>query len=109
MTDATHHRFCLIIGAGPSGLIQAFELVRKGFLQHDEFEILERQDGYGGVWQQATYPGAACDVESHVYQVSWYLNPSKFVVHAPSDKFYRLDPPLCLSTRDCGLLRTFRG
>jgi cation diffusion facilitator CzcD-associated flavoprotein CzcO len=77
-----HHRFCIIIGGGPSGLIQAAELLRKGILQHSDFEILERSNGYGGVWKQATYPGAACDVWSNVYQISWYRNPSTlFRIH----------------------------
>ena len=74
----TEHRFCLIVGAGPSGLIQAAELLRKGILSHNDFLILERNDGYGGVWKQATYPGAACDVPSNVYQVSFHRNPSTF-------------------------------
>jgi cation diffusion facilitator CzcD-associated flavoprotein CzcO len=77
MTERSQHRFCLIVGAGPSGLIQAAELLRKGILNHNDFLILERNDGYGGVWKQATYPGAACDVPSNVYQVSWYRNPSR--------------------------------
>ena len=80
--DASHHRFCLIIGGGASGVIQAGELLRKNILQYHHFQILERNDGYGGVWKQATYPGAACDVWSHVYQISWFPNPgiSFFVV-----------------------------
>lgn len=76
MTDLQKHRFCLIIGAGASGVIQGAELIKKGILKHDEFEILERQGGYGGVWWQATYPGAACDIPSNIYQISWYRNPS---------------------------------
>jgi cation diffusion facilitator CzcD-associated flavoprotein CzcO len=75
-SNSSHHRFCLIIGAGASGIIQAGELLRRNILQHHQFQILERNEGYGGVWKQATYPGAACDVWSHVYQISWFPNPS---------------------------------
>ena len=70
--EQAHHRFCLIIGAGPSGLIQASDLLRKSVLTECDIQIFERGDGVGGVWNQARYPGAACDVFAHVYQLSWF-------------------------------------
>ena len=60
--NETRYRFCLIIGAGASGLLQGAELIKQGILKHNEFEIIERNSGYGGVWWQSTYPGAACDI-----------------------------------------------
>jgi cation diffusion facilitator CzcD-associated flavoprotein CzcO len=45
-----YHRFCITIGGGPSGLIQVADLLRKGILQHNNLEILEWSDGYGGVY-----------------------------------------------------------
>ncbi|KAL6787258.1 hypothetical protein J3E68DRAFT_440801 [Trichoderma sp. SZMC 28012] len=69
------HKFCIIIGAGAGGLIQAAELLRKKVLQLQDIQILERNSDYGGVWKAATYPGAACDVFSCTYQVSWHRNP----------------------------------
>jgi cation diffusion facilitator CzcD-associated flavoprotein CzcO len=86
MTELKKHRFCLIIGAGASGLIQGAELVKRRILKHHEFEIIERQDGYGGVWWQANYPGAACDIPSNIYQISWYRNTSM------SKRLYLNDP-----------------
>jgi len=80
MTEWKKHRFCLIIGAGASGLIQGVELIKQGILKHNELEIIDRQDGYGGVWWQANYPGAACDIPSNIYQISWYRNKSTSVV-----------------------------
>jgi cation diffusion facilitator CzcD-associated flavoprotein CzcO len=74
--NETKYRFCLIIGAGASGLLQGAELIKQGILKHNEFEIIERNSGYGGVWWQSTYPGAACDIPSNIYQISWYPNPS---------------------------------
>jgi cation diffusion facilitator CzcD-associated flavoprotein CzcO len=71
----TQHKFCLIIGGGVSGLVQAAELLRHRTLKHEDLHILERANDYGGVWQAATYPGAACDVFSILYQVSWHRNP----------------------------------
>lgn len=69
------HRTCIVVGAGLSGLIQAAELVRKKVVTPNEIQILDLGDGYGGVWRAATYPGAACDVMSHLYEISWFRNP----------------------------------
>ena len=38
---------------------------------HDRFTIFERGDNVGGVWRANTYPGAACDVPSHLYSFSF--------------------------------------
>src|SRR5690606_18596208 len=35
----------------------------------------ERGDDVGGTWRDNTYPGAACDVPSHLYSFSFALNP----------------------------------
>lgn len=74
--DHSEHRFCLIVGAGPSGLIQAVEILRNHLLSLDQIAILERNDRFGGTWAQNTYPGAACDIVSNIYQISYYRNPS---------------------------------
>lgn len=66
------NRFCIIAGAGVSGLVQATELIRNGVLQPEELEILDRNSNYGGVWNDAIYPGVGCDVFSILYQVSWF-------------------------------------
>jgi cation diffusion facilitator CzcD-associated flavoprotein CzcO len=42
----------------------------------DDFVILERNRALGGTWYDNTYPGAACDVESHLYSFSFAPNPS---------------------------------
>src|SRR5271156_4133265 len=85
MEYSKNRRVCLIIGAGASGLIQAAELVKQKILRRDEFEIIDRNDGYGGVWWQATYPGAACDIPSNIYQISWFRNPSEFESIRPTN------------------------
>jgi cyclohexanone monooxygenase len=61
-----------IIGAGPGGICMAIKLREAGF---DDFVLLERSDGVGGTWRRHVYPGCACDVQSHVYQYSFELNP----------------------------------
>jgi len=37
----------------------------------EDFTIFERGDSVGGVWRANTYPGAACDVPSHLYSFSF--------------------------------------
>lgn len=57
----------LIIGTGFSGLGMAVALARQGI----EHVILEKADEVGGTWRDNTYPGAACDVPTHLYSFSF--------------------------------------
>ena len=41
----------------------------------EDFEIFERGETVGGVWRANTYPGAACDVPSHLYSFSFAPGP----------------------------------
>jgi cation diffusion facilitator CzcD-associated flavoprotein CzcO len=61
----------VIIGAGFGGLATAVALRRKGI---DDLTIIERADGVGGTWRQNVYPGAACDIQSHLYSFSFSSN-----------------------------------
>jgi cation diffusion facilitator CzcD-associated flavoprotein CzcO len=58
----------VIVGAGFSGIATAIALRKAGF---EDFTIFERADDLGGVWHQNTYPGAACDVPSALYSLSY--------------------------------------
>jgi cation diffusion facilitator CzcD-associated flavoprotein CzcO len=58
----------LVIGAGLGGIAAAIELRSHGF--HD-VTILEGGPGLGGTWLYNSYPGAACDVPSHLYSFSF--------------------------------------
>jgi cation diffusion facilitator CzcD-associated flavoprotein CzcO len=62
----------VIIGAGFGGLGMAIELRRAGI---EDFVVLERNDAIGGVWHDNLYPGAACDVPSHLYSYSFEPKP----------------------------------
>jgi cation diffusion facilitator CzcD-associated flavoprotein CzcO len=62
----------IIVGAGFSGLCAAIELKRAGI---EDFVILEKAAGVGGTWRDNTYPGAACDIPSHLYSYSFEPNP----------------------------------
>ena len=70
-----------IIGAGFAGIGTAIQLKRAGI---NTFTIFERADEIGGTWRDNTYPGAACDVPSHVYSFSFEPNPSWSRVFAES-------------------------
>jgi cation diffusion facilitator CzcD-associated flavoprotein CzcO len=58
----------VIVGAGFSGIGMAATLLRAGFT---DLVVLEQGDDVGGVWRDNTYPGAACDVPSHLYSFSF--------------------------------------
>jgi len=57
-----------IVGAGFGGVGMAIRLKQAGF---DDLTIYERGESVGGVWRANTYPGAACDVPSHMYSFSF--------------------------------------
>jgi cation diffusion facilitator CzcD-associated flavoprotein CzcO len=58
----------LIVGAGFGGIAAAIELRRHGITR---IEILEKAPDLGGTWFYNSYPGAACDVPSHLYSFSF--------------------------------------
>ena len=62
-----------IIGAGFGGLCMAIKLREAG---QDDFVILEKGADVGGTWRDNSYPGAACDVQSHMYSYSFNGNPN---------------------------------
>jgi cation diffusion facilitator CzcD-associated flavoprotein CzcO len=79
--SATHTTLhTLIIGSGFAGIGMAIALKKAGL---GDFLILEKQHDVGGVWRDNTYPGAACDVPSHLYSFSFEPNPNWSRVFAP--------------------------
>jgi len=60
----------IVIGAGPGGLCTAIKLREAGI---EDFVILEKAEGVGGTWWHNRYPGAECDVKSHLYSFSFEL------------------------------------
>lgn len=65
MTETTD---ILIIGTGFSGLIMARRIQREKL---GAFLMLEKGADIGGTWRDNTYPGAACDIPSHLYSISF--------------------------------------
>jgi cyclohexanone monooxygenase len=67
------HVGVLVIGSGFAGLGTAIRLAQQG---REDFLVVERGSEVGGTWRDNTYPGAACDVPSHLYSYSFELNPN---------------------------------
>ncbi|MGQ0621571.1 MAG: flavin-containing monooxygenase [Panacagrimonas sp.] len=67
-----------IIGTGVGGLGMGRYLKKAGF---PSFTLFEKARDLGGVWRDNTYPGAACDVASHLYSFA-------FEPHYPWSKRY---------------------
>jgi len=70
---APRHVGVLIIGSGFAGLGAAIRLTKDG---RRDFLVVERGSEVGGTWRDNTYPGAACDVPSHLYSYSFEPNPN---------------------------------
>ncbi|MFB4314512.1 flavin-containing monooxygenase [Actinomadura sp. 21ATH] len=58
----------VIIGSGFGGIGMAIRLRQHGYR---DVVVLEKAGGLGGTWRDNTYPGAACDVPSHLYSFSF--------------------------------------
>src|ERR1700684_2408449 len=58
----------VIVGAGFGGIAAAIELRRHGV---EQITIVDRAPELGGTWFYNSYPGAACDVPSHLYSFSF--------------------------------------
>jgi len=69
-----------VVGGGFGGVGAVVMLKRAGY---DDVTVFERAEHVGGVWQHNTYPGAACDVPSHLYEFSFAPNPRWSRRYAP--------------------------
>ena len=83
---AVPHWEVAIIGAGPGGLGLAIQMVKSG---RRDFVLFEASDGVGGTWRTNTYPGAACDVPSHLYSYSFALKPDWSKTYASQPEILR--------------------
>jgi cation diffusion facilitator CzcD-associated flavoprotein CzcO len=54
----------------------------------EDFEILERSHDIGGTWRDNSYPGAAVDVQSHLYSYSFAPNPDWSSVYSPQKEIW---------------------
>ena len=54
----------------------------------DDFAIYEKADRLGGTWRDNQYPGACCDVPSHLYCFSYEPNPDWTRRFAPAREIH---------------------
>jgi cation diffusion facilitator CzcD-associated flavoprotein CzcO len=64
-------RSVAVVGGGFAGIAAATMLRRAGY---EDVTVFEKEERIGGVWQKNTYPGAACDIPSHLYEFSFAPN-----------------------------------
>lgn len=75
----------LVMGAGFSGIGTAIQLKNRGI---ENFKIIDQGADFGGTWRDNKYPGAACDVPSHLYSFSFEQNPNWSRMFATSDEIH---------------------
>jgi cation diffusion facilitator CzcD-associated flavoprotein CzcO len=76
----------VIVGAGFGGIAAAIELRRHGIT---DVTILEKAPDLGGTWFYNSYPGAACDVPSHLYSFSFAQRRDWTRLCSQRDEIYR--------------------
>jgi cation diffusion facilitator CzcD-associated flavoprotein CzcO len=74
-----------IIGSGFAGIGAGILLKRDGI---EDFVIFERAAEVGGTWRDNSYPGCACDVESHLYSFSFAPNPGWSRSYSPQAEIF---------------------
>ena len=73
----------VIVGAGLGGIAAAVELKRHGI---EDLVLLDAAEGVGGTWRYNDYPGAACDVPSHLYSYSFARRSTWSRLCSPRDE-----------------------
>jgi cation diffusion facilitator CzcD-associated flavoprotein CzcO len=76
----------VIVGAGFGGIAAAIELKRHGFT---DLVLLDAAEGVGGTWRYNDYPGAACDVPSHLYSYSFARRSTWSRLCSPREEILR--------------------
>ena len=82
----------VVIGAGFSGIGMGIHLKKNGI---EDFVILASEDGPGGTWKVNTYPGAQCDVQSHMYSFSFEPYPYWSRMFGLQDEILRYQEYCC--------------
>lgn len=90
-TAPVAHYDVAIVGSGFAGLGMGIHLKKAG---RNDFVILEKAADIGGTWRDNHYPGAACDVPSHMYSYSFEQNPSW-------SRFYSGQPEILAYMKAC--------
>lgn len=91
-----------IVGSGFGGLGAAIRLRQAGVR---DFVVFERAGEVGGTWRDNSYPGCACDVQSHLYSFSFAPNPDWTRKFSPQPEIWDY---LKRCARDFGVLPDIR-
>jgi len=76
----------ICIGAGYAGIIAGIRFRQR--IPNLELEIYEKENGIGGTWLVNKYPGLACDIPSHIYQLSFETNTQWSRFYAPGSEIH---------------------
>lgn len=87
----------IIVGAGISGICAGVRLRQAGY----DVVILEKASSIGGTWRDNVYPGAACDVPSHLYSFSFFPKSDWSRTYAYQDEILRY-LETCVESFDLG-------
>jgi cation diffusion facilitator CzcD-associated flavoprotein CzcO len=85
-TTAATRASVVVIGAGFAGIGAGIRLREAGIR---DFVILEGANEVGGTWRDNTYPGAECDIQSHLYSFSFEPNPDWSRAYSPQPEIQR--------------------
>ncbi|KAF9270874.1 FAD/NAD-binding domain-containing protein [Marasmius fiardii PR-910] len=64
----------VVIGAGYSGIVAGIRFRQR--VSNLNLTIYDANAGVGGTWFSNKYPGLACDIPSHCYQLTFMENPN---------------------------------
>lgn len=79
------HNHVAIIGTGFGAMATAVRFQQAGV---EDFVLIDRASDVGGVWRDNSYPGAAVDVKSHLYSLSFAPNPDWHNVFAKQPELH---------------------
>ncbi|KAF5345212.1 hypothetical protein D9758_009659 [Tetrapyrgos nigripes] len=71
----------VVIGAGFSGITAGIRLLQR--VRNLDLTIYEANAGVGGTWWTNRYPGIACDIPAHSYQLTFAENPNWSAFYSP--------------------------
>ncbi|KAH8111748.1 FAD/NAD-binding domain-containing protein [Phellopilus nigrolimitatus] len=71
----------VVIGAGFSGIIAGIRFPQR--MRDLDLTIYDKNAGVGGTWYSNKYPGLACDIPSHCYQLTFEENTQWSAFYAP--------------------------
>jgi len=80
------HTGVVIVGTGFSGMGMAIQLRKEG---REDFVVLEKAGDFGGTWRDNSYPGCACDIQSHMYSFSFEPKADWSRAFAPQAEIYQ--------------------